>query len=72
MNFDPNEVGMRPPPFKHTIYNALVVPRPIGWISTVSPDGDFNLAPFSFFSQVSGNPPCVIYCPNYFKPGPGN
>ena len=69
MHFDPNEVGMRPPPFKHTIYNALVVPRPIGWISTMSPDGDFNLAPFSFFSQVSGNPPCVIYCPNYFKPG---
>ena len=35
----------------------------------MSPDGDFNLAPFSFFSQVSGNPPCVICCPNYFKPG---
>ena len=69
VHFDPNEVGMRPPPFKHTVYNALVVPRPIGWISTVSPDGDFNLAPFSFFAQVSGSPPCVIYCPNYFKPG---
>lgn len=29
MHFDPNEVGMRPAPFKHTIYNALVMPRPL-------------------------------------------
>jgi flavin reductase (DIM6/NTAB) family NADH-FMN oxidoreductase RutF len=60
---------MKPPPFKHTVYNALVVPRPIGWISTISTAGVINLAPFSFFNALSGEPPCVMYCPNGFKPG---
>jgi flavin reductase (DIM6/NTAB) family NADH-FMN oxidoreductase RutF len=68
MYFDPKD-GMRPPPFKHTVYNALVVPRPIGWISTISKDGVVNLAPFSFFNALSGEPPCVMYCPNGYKTG---
>ena len=71
MFFNPLEVGMKPPPFKHTVYNALVVPRPIGWISTMSKDGVVNLAPFSFFNALSGDPPCVMYCPNAVKPGTG-
>ncbi len=33
MFFDPREAGMKPEPFKHSVYSALVVPRPIGWIS---------------------------------------
>ena len=69
MFFNPLEVGMKPAPFTHTVYNALVVPRPIGWISTLSEDGVINLAPFSFFNSLSPNPPCVMYCPNSFKPG---
>ena len=69
MFFNPLEVGMKPPPFTHTVYNALVVPRPIGWISTVNTDGVVNLAPFSFFNALSGDPPCVMYCPNAVKPG---
>ena len=68
MFFDPSE-GMRPEPFKHTVYNALVVPRPIGWISTMSSDGVINLAPFSFFNSLCADPPCVMFCPNSFKPG---
>lgn len=68
MFFNPSEVGMKPPPFKHTVYNALVVPRPIGWISTLSKDGVVNLAPFSFFNSLTSDPPCVMYCPNGFKP----
>jgi flavin reductase (DIM6/NTAB) family NADH-FMN oxidoreductase RutF len=68
MFFDPR-AGLKPPPFKHTIYNALVVPRPIGWISTMSQDGVINLAPYSFFNSVSGDPPCVMYCPNGWKSG---
>jgi len=60
---------MKPAPFKHTVYNALVVPRPIGWISTLGVDGVINLAPFSFFNSLSPDPPCVMYCPNSFKPG---
>ena len=68
MYFDPKD-GLKPPPLKHTVYNALVVPRPIGWITTMSPDGVINLAPFSFFNAVTGSPPCVMYCPNGFKTG---
>ncbi|MBV8905300.1 MAG: flavin reductase family protein, partial [Acidobacteriia bacterium] len=34
-----------------------VVPRPIAFVSTISPDGILNLAPFSFFNAVCGNPP---------------
>ena len=69
MFFDPGEVGMKPEPFQYTVYNALVVPRPIGWISTLSTEGVVNLAPFSFFNSLCANPPCVMYCPNSFKPG---
>lgn len=60
---------MRPAPFKHSIYTAIVVPRPIGWISTISLSGDINLAPYSFFNALTGDPPCVMYCPNGWKPG---
>lgn len=69
MFFDPRAVGMKPPPFRHTVYNALVVPRPIGWISTLGADGVVNLAPFSFFNSLSADPPCVMFCPNAVKPG---
>jgi flavin reductase (DIM6/NTAB) family NADH-FMN oxidoreductase RutF len=43
---------------------ALVVPRPIGWISTLSRNGVANLAPFSFFNMVSQRPPMVMFCAN--------
>jgi len=68
MYFNPKD-GMKPDPFTHTVYNALVVPRPIGWISSMSAEGIINLAPFSFFNSLTPDPPCVMYCPNSFKPG---
>ena len=40
---------------------ACVLPRPIGWISTVDADGAVNLAPFSFFNMLSYNPPYVLF-----------
>lgn len=40
---------------------ALVGPRPIGWISSVSTDGVANLAPYSFFNMVSDAPPIVMF-----------
>ncbi len=40
---------------------ACVVPRPIGWISTVNIEGAVNLAPFSFFNMLSYNPPYVLF-----------
>lgn len=45
-------------------FSACVVPRPIGWVSTVSADGIPNLAPFSFFNGVGHAPPTVVFCPN--------
>ena len=42
-------------------YKAIVAPRPIGWISTLSPDGFANLAPYSFFNGISTNPPTVMF-----------
>jgi flavin reductase (DIM6/NTAB) family NADH-FMN oxidoreductase RutF len=42
------------------LLKASVVPRPIAWTSTVSTDGVNNLAPFSFFTVVSSDPPMVL------------
>lgn len=53
---DTNNHGLKHNPFK-----ALVAPRPIGWISTVSSDGVVNLAPYSFFNGVSDDPPFVMF-----------
>ena len=39
---------------------SVVVPRPIGWISSISAAGQANLAPFSFFNAVGGPPPIVM------------
>jgi len=46
---------------KHNPFNALVIPRPIGWISSISPTGDVNLAPYSFFNGVAYTPPQVMF-----------
>jgi flavin reductase (DIM6/NTAB) family NADH-FMN oxidoreductase RutF len=45
----------------HSPFTALVAPRPIGWISTISRDGIVNLGPYSFFNIVSGYPPFVMF-----------
>ena len=50
--------------FKRSLFNAIVAPRPIGWISTVSADGRVNLAPFSHFNLVSTAPPVVMFSCN--------
>ncbi len=39
---------------------STVVPRPIAWVSTLSLDGESNLAPFSFFQVISDNPPSMM------------
>ncbi len=44
----------------HSPFNAIVSPRPIGWISTRGSKGD-NLAPYSFFNAVAYTPPQVIF-----------
>ncbi|GJM14519.1 MAG: Asp/Glu/hydantoin racemase [Pseudohongiella sp.] len=42
-------------------FNSLVLPRPIGWISSVDRNGVFNLAPYSFFNAVCYRPPTVMF-----------
>ena len=51
-----NNHGLPYNPFK-----ALTVPRPIGWISTVSKDGIGNLSPYSYFNGLTYNPPFVMF-----------
>jgi flavin reductase (DIM6/NTAB) family NADH-FMN oxidoreductase RutF len=49
-----------------SVYKILigsVLPRPIGWISSINNQGQSNLAPFSFFNVVCANPPTVLFCP---------
>lgn len=45
----------------YKLMTGLVVPRPIGWIGTVDTEGRPNLAPYSFFNAVAGDPPTVIF-----------
>jgi flavin reductase (DIM6/NTAB) family NADH-FMN oxidoreductase RutF len=47
----------------YKILSGSIVPRPIGWISTLNDKGQPNLAPFSFFNVVCANPPTVLFCP---------
>ena len=53
---------------KHNPFNAIVTPRPIGWISTRGADGSENLAPYSFFNAVAYVPPQVMFASTSAKP----
>jgi flavin reductase (DIM6/NTAB) family NADH-FMN oxidoreductase RutF len=46
----------------HDPFNAIVGPRPIGWISTHDGQGRFNLAPYSFFNAFNYVPPIIGFC----------
>lgn len=52
---------------KHDPFKALVAPRPIGWIGSVSPDGVCNLAPYSFFNAISDRPHYVMFSSQSYK-----
>ncbi len=54
-----NKHGLPHDPFK-----SCIVPRPIGWITTISADGIANLAPYSFFNGVASDPPMVMFSSN--------
>ncbi|WJS87164.1 flavin reductase family protein [Paracoccus sp. TOH] len=56
-SYDPRE-GHR---LAHSPIKAIIAPRPIGWISTLGPDGVANLAPYSFFNIVSEKPPILLF-----------
>lgn len=57
-DFDPADMGGRS---FYRLLTSVVVPRPIAWVSTVSADGVENLAPHSFFTIASVNPPVVSF-----------
>lgn len=52
-------------------YKSIVVPRPIGWITTLSADGVVNLAPYSQFNNAGYDPPYVLFSGNSW-PGTGD
>jgi flavin reductase (DIM6/NTAB) family NADH-FMN oxidoreductase RutF len=45
----------------HDPFKALVVPRPIGWVSTIGAGGHVNLAPYSFFNAIGEGPPMLAF-----------
>ena len=56
----------------HNPFNAIVTPRPIGWIATRGADGSDNLAPYSFFNAVAYDPPQVMFASTSAKPDRGD
>lgn len=63
MFYDPRE-NLRPASLRHNPFLTLVAPRPIGWVSTISSQGQANLAPFSYFNGIGTSPPMVMFAPN--------
>jgi flavin reductase (DIM6/NTAB) family NADH-FMN oxidoreductase RutF len=55
------ETARRDHGLPHDPFKAIVAPRPIGWISTLSQMGEVNLAPYSFFNAVSSRPEMVMF-----------
>jgi flavin reductase (DIM6/NTAB) family NADH-FMN oxidoreductase RutF len=51
----------------HDPVNALVAPRPIGWISSLDPNGVRNLAPYSYFNLVASDPAVVMFASGTVK-----
>jgi len=57
-DFNPNQLASRA---FYRLLTAVVVPRPIAWVSSTSPDGVDNLAPHSFFTVASVSPPVIAF-----------
>src|SRR5690348_823276 len=45
----------------HDPFKAIVAPRPVGWITSMSAKGEINLAPYSYFNGIASNPPMVMF-----------
>ena len=68
MEFDPEKIRAE------AVYKLLigcVVPRPIAWVSTVDADGVKNVAPFSFFMAITGDPPTIAFSSSVRAIAPG-
>jgi len=60
MEFQPESLDVRD---RYKLLIGSVVPRPIAFVSTISPSGAHNLAPYSFFTAVGSNPMTLLFCP---------
>jgi flavin reductase (DIM6/NTAB) family NADH-FMN oxidoreductase RutF len=56
----------------HDPLNAIIAPRPIGWVSTVSATGVRNLAPYSFFNLINYRPPLIAFSSTGWKDSVAN
>lgn len=66
MQIDPSTAAV-PDVYQYLV--GLVTPRPIAWVTTLSPAGVVNLAPFSFFNAFGANPPVVVFSPTLRRDG---
>ena len=66
MKYDP---ASERSPLRHAPFKALTVPRPIGWLSSVSADGVVNLAPYSQWQNLTFDPPMVMFAANRHSGG---
>ncbi|MFC7401312.1 flavin reductase family protein [Citricoccus sp. GCM10030269] len=62
--FDPNALGDRETTL---LVKSILIPRPIAWVGTADADGIANLAPHSFFTMVSEEPPVVLFSSTHRK-----
>ncbi len=62
MELNPDEI---PSTTRYKLLTGAIVPRPIGWISTINAAGQPNLAPFSYFNVISSTPPTLIFGPGF-------
>lgn len=60
MELNPDDLQIRE---RYKLIIGAIVPRPIAFVSTVSPKGEPNLAPFSFFNGVGSDPMTLLFCP---------
>ena len=61
ISYNPYELPLRD---RHRLLTGAIGPRPICWASTLSKEGNANLAPYSFFNLFSSNPPIIVFSSN--------
>lgn len=66
MKYDP---ALERSPLPYSPFKSCTVPRPIGWLSSISPDGVENLAPYSQWQNLTFDPPMVMFSANQYPDG---
>ncbi|MCV2887755.1 flavin reductase family protein [Ruegeria aquimaris] len=61
--------GIEPSPLPYSPFKSCTVPRPIGWLSSVSRDGVENIAPYSQWQNLTFDPPMVMFSANQYPDG---